>query len=195
MKALLGRLKGIAGTAELPSQLILAIRVTPGWAVRCLQAAKSLTPAFLGPRSVSTVAMVLAACVHTTADVPLDQFKPLDLRAVKLERFFQLYRCPAPHHVVEYLKAADTYGLDYRLLPALSIRETTCGAYQWENNRWGYHPGQQTFASVAEGIDYVARVLAENPFYKGKSLREKLFTYNPLPTYPREVEWIMRQIE
>jgi hypothetical protein len=63
------------------------------------------------------------------------------------------------------------------------------------NNRWGYHPGRQTFRSIDAGIDFLARQLAENPPYVGKSLNEKLFTYNPRPAYPAEVERMMRQIE
>ena len=138
-----------------------------------------------------------------TADVspalrrPVPQFiaKP-DLRAEYLERFFAFYRCPAPYPIAEYLRAADDYGLDYRLLPAVSIRESRCGAEPSdENNFWGYHPGRQSFATVAEGIDYVSRQLAEGFYYKGKTLAEKLFVYNPLPKYPAEVRSIMLQIE
>ena len=114
---------------------------------------------------------------------------------VRLEQFFGRYRCPAPQHIDEYLRAADSYGLDYRLLPALSIRETHCGIEETRNNRWGYHPGRQGFASVAAGIDYVARQLADSPTYRGKSLRDKLFTYNPLTAYPGEVESFMQEIE
>ena len=85
--------------------------------------------------------------------------------------------------------------MDYRLLPALSIRETHCGLAERHNNYWGYHPGRQSFPSIQAGIDFVAQQLAENPPYRGKSLQEKLFTYNPLPAYPEEVKRIMRQIE
>ena len=47
----------------------------------------------------------------------------------------------------------------------------------------------------AVGIDFVSRQLAEGSFYKGKSLDQKLFTYNPREAYPDEVKWIMHQIE
>jgi hypothetical protein len=118
-----------------------------------------------------------------------------DPRIVRLGKLFRTYNCPEPHHISEYLSAADGYGLDYRLLPAVSIRETLCGISEKQNNRWGYHPGRQTFPSIEVGIDFVARQLAENPLYKGKTLQEKLFTYNPLPAYPGEVERIMRRAD
>ncbi len=138
-----------------------------------------------------------------TADVspalrqPIPQlFAKPDPRIARLQRFFGSYRCPTPYYIEEYLQAADQYALDYRLLPAVSIRESRCGADESDqNNFWGYHPGRQSFATVAAGIDYVSRQLAEGLYYRGKTLERKLFTYNPLPAYPSEVKYIMRQIE
>jgi hypothetical protein len=94
-----------------------------------------------------------------------------------------------------YIGAADRYGLDYRLLPAISVRETSCGWTEKNNNRWGFHPKTQTFVSVESGIEFLSRHLAEERPYAGKSLNEKLFTYNPRVAYPAEVEHIMKQIE
>jgi hypothetical protein len=138
----------------------------------------------------------LALCANSSATLaPPVRRPPPDPRAARLAQFFRRYQCPAPQHINEYLLAADGYGLDYRLLPALSIRETRCGWEQTRNNRWGYHPGGQGFPSVAAGIDFVARQLAESPTYRGKSLRDKLFTYNPRLAYPGEVQRIMGEVE
>jgi hypothetical protein len=139
-------------------------------------------------------AMGVVLFAHKTADSHVSCHRS-DPRAARLEKFFTHYNCPEPRHVNEYLRAADEYDLDYRLLPAVSLRESHCGTEAWNNNRWGYHPGVQKFPSVEDGINFVARVLAENPVYKGKNLYDKLYTYNPLPAYPKEVQWIMRQIE
>jgi hypothetical protein len=54
---------------------------------------------------------------------------------------------------------------------------------------------QSGFDSVPAGIDYISEQLAENPKYKGKTVREKLFTYNPYKGYVRQVERLMQQIE
>lgn len=118
-----------------------------------------------------------------------------DPRAARLGKLFRIYHCPEPHHIADYLRAADGYGLDFRLLPAVSIRETSCGAGEKQNNRWGYHPGRMAFPSIEAGIDFVARQLAESPLYKGKTLEGKLFTYNPREAYPGEVRRIMEQAE
>jgi len=153
-------------------------------------------------RSAGIAAAGLVLCATSTVDVPVSLVKPIpvaaskpDPRIVRLGKLFRSYNCPEPHHIPEYLSAADGYGLDYRLLPAVSIRETLCGIAEKQNNRWGYHPGRQSFPSIEAGIDFVARQLAQNPLYKGKTLQEKLFTYNPRLAYPGEVEQIMRRAD
>jgi hypothetical protein len=118
-----------------------------------------------------------------------------DPRITRLERFFEHYNCPMPYHISEYLRAADANRLDYRLLPAISVRETTCGAAEHINNHWGFHSGHQAFATVEEGIDFVEHRLARGYYYRGKNVRDKLSTYNRHRAYPREVQRIMRQIE
>lgn len=179
--------------------VVVTIRLKTGWVTRCLSAVSRLPRPELLARSLATVGLGFALCTNTTADVPAVQFRPVppkvDSRIIKLERFFQLYSCPEPRHVAEYVHAADLYQLDYRLLPAVSVRETRCGVEAWENNRWGYHPHEQAFRSVAEGIDFMGRVLSEGFYYKGKVLEEKLLMYNHRPAYTDEVKWIMRQIE
>ena len=143
-------------------------------------------------RVVRAVALGVAACAAVASDNTLPVTDP---RGVKLEAFFKTYDCPAPLHVEEYLRAADSHSLDYRLLPAISLVESTCGAYQRLNNRWGWDSVQSGFASVPAGIEYISAQLAENPNYKGKTVKQKLFTYNPYPHYVRQVERLMRQIE
>jgi hypothetical protein len=149
-------------------------------------------------RFIAAASAGLAFCASTTTDVSasLAPLSRIDRRAEKLNRFFGSYNCPAPYHAEAYIHAADAYGIDYRLLPAISIRESHCGLEERQlNNWWGYHPGRCTFASIEKGIHYVSRQLGSEYPYKGKSLAEKLFTYNPRSAYPGEVEWIMRQIE
>ena len=134
--------------------------------------------------------------VMACAAVASDNTLPLsDPRSMRLEAFFKAYDCPAPLHVDEYLRAADSHALDYRLLPAISLVESTCGAYQRRNNRWGWDSVQSGFPSVEAGIEYITAQLAEHPYYRGKTVQQKLYTYNPYPVYVRKVERLMRQIE
>jgi hypothetical protein len=142
-------------------------------------------------------------CAVTAADGTVITNPPLrtpvltaDRRIERLRLFFDAYACPAPRHIAEYLRAADVYGLDYRILPAVSVRESTCGQYQRHlNNRWGWDNGDSGFGSIPYGIEYVARQLAQAPQYKGKTLDQILWTYNPRDAYPGEVKRLMAKIE
>jgi hypothetical protein len=150
------------------------------------------------PRRYGCFARAIALGVVACGAVASDNTLPLpyaDPRGERLEAFFKAYDCPAPLHVEEYLRAADSHALDYRLLPAISLVESTCGAFEKRNNRWGWASAQSGFPSVPDGIEYITTQLAENPRYKGKTVPEKLFTYNPYPQYVRQVQRLMHQIE
>jgi hypothetical protein len=121
---------------------------------------------------------------------------PQDMRPAKLEKFFKAYQCPAPYYIDDYLRAADAYAIDYRLLPAVSVRESTCGQYgEAVNNRWGWDSARTEFDSVESGIDFIADRLSQSDYYQGKSTEQKLFTYNPNPRYVAEVKQLMREID
>ena len=152
----------------------------------------SFSPTF--GRGARAVVLGLTACAAVASDSTLPA-RNLDPRGPKLEAFFKAYDCPAPLHVEEYLRAADSHALDYRLLPAISLVESTCGAFERMNNRWGWDSVQSGFPSVPAGIDYITEQLAEGPQYRGKTVKEKLFTYNPYKAYVRQVERLMQQIE
>lgn len=154
--------------------------------------AYSLPPRY--GRLTRAVVLGVVACTVVASDSALPA-PSTDPRSERLEAFFKAYDCPAPLHVDDYLRAADSHELDYRILPAISLVESTCGAYQRKNNRWGWDSAQTGFPSVPAGIDYITEQLAENPHYKGKTIQEKLFTYNPYPQYVRQVERLMQQIE
>jgi len=119
----------------------------------------------------------------------------LDDRPAKLEMFFKSYNCPQPYYIDHYLSAADSYSLDYRFLPAVSVRESTCGAHTRLNNHWGWDNGRSGFRSVKSGIYFVTSRLAYGEYYRGKSLDEKILMYNPDPQYVREIKTLMRQID
>jgi hypothetical protein len=118
-----------------------------------------------------------------------------DPRQGRLEAFFQSFGCPAPHHVEEYVGAADRFDIDYRLLPAISVLESTCGIYQRLNNRWGWDSARKGFASFGAGLEYIARQLAQGVYYRGKTLDEKVHMYNPKPEYAVLVKKLMRKID
>ncbi len=100
---------------------------------------------------------------------------------------------------------ADRYGLDWRLLPALAIRESTGGKFACKKadyNPFGYGSCRIDFDSIDHAIERVAQTLAgmnagTAHLYKDKTTEEKLNAYNPpsiVPKYTQQVLSIMNQI-
>src|SRR5579862_4653544 len=135
---------------------------------------------------------IVAAGLARAANAP--PAPPLDERGLKLQAFFESYRCPAPYHVEDYLREADKNAIDYRLLPAISVRESTCGRHARLNNHWGWDSARSGFSSVKAGIRYLARKLAFGERYKDQSVESKLKIYNPEVQYASEVRRLMDEI-
>jgi hypothetical protein len=154
------------------------------------------------PNSTNTIRramrllVVLASAACAPANTVADSSLTIeDKRPERLEAFFQSFGCPAPHHVKEYVGTADNFAIDYRLLPAISVLESTCGVHQRLNNRWGWDSARKGFASFRAGLEYIARQLAEGRYYKGKTLEEKVRMYNPKPEYAVQLKKLMRKID
>ena len=147
------------------------------------------------PRWVAVLAGLLVAHAATSSNQKLP-YSPLqgDFRLLKLKSFFKRLDSPSYFLSEEYLLAADRYGLDWRLLPSISVVESGGGKAFRNNNILGWDACRREFPSVADGIHYVARSLATSELYKGKSLDMMLATYNPHPGYPSRVKSLMTQM-
>lgn len=99
-----------------------------------------------------------------------------DARPKIIERFLNDYQCPLlkPHD--EYAQfivtTSDKYNLDFRLLPAIAMQESSCCKYlpAGSNNCWGYGIyGDKVvkFTSPKQGIEIVAETLAADYSTKG----------------------------
>ncbi|HSW49512.1 MAG TPA: hypothetical protein VLH09_05020 [Bryobacteraceae bacterium] len=117
-----------------------------------------------------------------------------DPRLLKLEHFFGRLQSPAHSIAKEFLLAADKHGLDWRLLPSLSILESGGGKACRNNNILGWDSCRKAFPSDAAGVHYVAERLSVSSLYRSKSLNEKLRTYNPHGDYPQRVRSLMRRL-
>jgi hypothetical protein len=135
------------------------------------------------------------AAATTKDDQDVTKRKKLDLRETILRKFFSANHCPAERYAAVFVKEADNYGLDWRLLPSLSIVESGGGKHAQGNNLFGWANGKAAFQSIGEAIHQVASSLAHGRSYRGKSLEGKLLAYNPVRTdYRAMVTEIMRQI-
>jgi hypothetical protein len=90
--------------------------------------------------------------------------------------------------------AADQNQLDWRLLPSISMVESSGGKVYTNNNVFGWDSCRERFTSVRAGIHFVAAQLGRSRRYKGKDIDSKLQMYNPLPEYSQRVKAVMRSI-
>lgn len=118
--------------------------------------------------------------------------------------FFQKHKCPEPFYIDDYLHAAQRYQIDYRLLPAIGLQESTCNQHypRCTNNPFGYGSATslRRFDSIPAAIDYVSQQLATAHPYAGKTITQKLQAYGPhpdgtpSPTYYKQVTGWMKEI-
>jgi hypothetical protein len=147
-------------------------------------------------RTTLLIAGLLAvpAAVSSTKAPKSVQADRDDPRLRRLEQFFAERDCPLREAAADFLIAADRNELDWRLLPSISIIESSGGKDYRNNNVFGWDSCRESFTSVRAGIHYVASRLAQSHLYRGKNLDNKLQTYNPNPDYPHRVKAIMRTL-
>lgn len=93
--------------------------------------------------------------------------------------FFQKYNAPLQSHAEDFVRAADMYGLDYRLLPAISMIESSGGKHLFKSyNPFGW--GRSGYPSFTAAIYDVSRGMAN---YYASGLRDPkkiAYRYNPV---------------
>jgi hypothetical protein len=75
---------------------------------------------------------------------------------------------PLAPYALQMVQAADANGVDWRLMPVISILESGGGAAACGGNAWGFAACRVTFGSFEEGIARVAALLGSSP-YAGQS--------------------------
>ena len=92
----------------------------------------------------------------------------IDYRVKKLRNFFSKYKSPLTKYAYAFVEEADKYGLDWRLLPAISGVESSFGhaipygsynAYGWDNGKYYFDDWEDSISVVtkAMAIHYVAK--------------------------------------
>jgi hypothetical protein len=118
----------------------------------------------------------------------------LDGRLSAVRGFFEKGGCPAREYSQVFLDAADSYRLDWRLLPSLSFVESSGGKSAPYNNIFGWDNGLGRFSSPTAAIWGVAYQLGESKLYRNRNIDQLLVLYNPNPGYAAKVKSVMRQI-
>lgn len=147
-----------------------------------------ITPAFL----VLTVAVNTGRPVN---DIQLNiEEKPYivrDSRVVALEEFFDKYKSPLKDHADTFVETAEKYNIDYKLLPAISCMESTCGKFMPHESYnpfgWGItSKGTISFESFDEAIQAVGAGLNKGYFSKGFDTISEIA---PIYTPPNSTHW------
>ena len=118
----------------------------------------------------------------------------LDPRTVRLSKFLGRLHCPVAPLAGEFVDAADANHLDWRLLPSISLVESSGGKNYRGNNIFGWGQGLQVFPTIRSGIQEVAYRLGRSALYRNRDLVSKLHLYNPDVTYADRVLAVMRRI-
>ena len=124
---------------------------------------------------------------HEFDDAPDIQADPTikDKRVAILKAFFRRHDSPLYEHAEYVVKVSDDNGLDYRLIPAISMQESgACKVIPVNSyNCWGWGIYGNTitrFSSYPEALDNVARGLKKEYIDKGLTTPEDIMRkYNP----------------
>jgi hypothetical protein len=124
-------------------------------------------------------------------------------RAEAINTYFKERSMPLKGTGMTFVLVAEKYGLDWTLLPAIGIRESSGGKAACGYNPFGWGSCKlHNFGSYEQAIEALGKNLGgANPktarYYAGNSTKEKLYYYNGtvVPEYPDEVIDIMKRIE
>lgn len=127
------------------------------------------------------------------------------MKAQAIDAYFESKDMPLLGMGMKMVEEAEKNNLDWRLLPAIAVRESTGGKFECkkvENNPFGWGSCKIGFSSVEETIETVARNLGGNnpntaKHYADKTTDQILKAYNPpsiVPNYVKQVKSIMNTI-
>ena len=121
--------------------------------------------------------------------------------ADEIDAYFEKRSMPLAGYGEKMVLEATKNNIDWRLLPAISIKESTGGKFACNNNPFGWGSCKIKFDSLDEAIEVVAWNLGgNNPktsrYYKDKTTPQKLARYNSvIPSYTSQITEFMELIE
>ncbi len=121
-----------------------------------------------------------------------------DYRVARLRAYLQSQNSPLAPYAGDFVKSADKYGLDWRLVPAISGVESTFGKrIPGGYNAYGWAGGNYRFASWEDSIEVVSKSLREDYIDKGAPTIAKIGRRYcpPNPAWSGKVKFFMEKIE
>lgn len=112
-----------------------------------------------------------------------------DPRPIIVERF--LRGTPLEPHSEYIVEVSDKYGIDYRLIPAIAMKESGGGAAVdlASHNAWGFENGKTYFPSWEYAIDRVGSTLKNGYISKGLTTPEQIMAKYAPPQLETGGRW------
>lgn len=125
--------------------------------------------------------IVAYAALPTSQNTFAANISEQDGRVEKIRQFLHRYNSPLEPYAKDVVEAADEYGLDYRLIPAIAMQESNLCLKIPENsyNCWGfgiYGTNVHRFSDYKDGIYTVTRTLAKKYKTRGLVTPEQIMT-------------------
>jgi len=121
----------------------------------------------------------------------LKEFQTNDIRIANLKFFFRKYNSPLYDFADVFVREADKYQFDYRLLPAIAMQESNLCKYIYEGSHncwgWGIYGSKVTrFDSYNEAIETISRGIKRDYIDRGLTTPEDIMRkYTP----PSDGSW------
>ncbi len=158
---------------------------------------------FMAIPSASLISNIGSLALTSTTKVEMSVEDIREEKAKAIDTYFKERSMPLYGTGMTFVLVAEKYGLDWRLLPAIGVRESSGGKAACGYNAFGWGSCKlHNFHSYEEAINALGKNLgganaSTAKYYAGKSTKDKLYFYNGtvVPTYPDEVIAIMNKIE
>lgn len=122
-----------------------------------------------------------------------------DYRVENLRNFLTKFNSPLIPYAKEFVDTADTYGLDYRLVPSITGVESTFGKQipAKSFNAYGWANGNYTFKSWPDSIEIVSGTLRTKYIDKGAPTIAKIAKKYapPSTTWATKVTYFVGKID
>lgn len=123
------------------------------------------------------------------------QYKPDAKKVENIRKYLAGRHAPLADYAEEFVKAADHYNIDYRIIAAISVIESGGGKHNFRpHNAWGW--GKMTFENWTEGIWTVSAGISRY-YSRGLTTPQLIAPYYCPPNavkWAQNVTFVMNQI-
>lgn len=108
---------------------------------------------------------------------------------------------PLSGYGIVFVKAADEFSVDWRLVASIGFNESTGGKFACGYNAFGWKGcDRKTFSSYEEAITTITRHLGghdekTDQYYKGKTVEQIVNMYNPPSANPKYLRHVLSTMD